>query len=427
MNNKKTTFPKEIFRYLLLSILSGAVLFFLLFWGNQALYQQVIQPKMEKKDFSEATTEFQEFVKQQDADSLGRFTWRSSDGTVFYLRNDSENMNEPKFHKEPAGPMEERQPLGTEKSTTITYSDGETKTIFLVVENRWPMYIGVVVSVVLGLLFAILLFYRQLLNKAKYMHQIEKGTIILEAGDLEYRIAEEGNDELTQIAASINKMSESLSEKIVLEAKATQASREIISDLSHDIRTPLTILSGYLPVLLETDLTEEQRKYLELIHKKTQQMNTRVNDLLEYATIFSGQRPLELQTIDCRMLFEQFITELLPIAEVTYKLDIPPQTKLVGDMSLLERLFDNLISNINQHADLEQGVNVQIKRQDEQIQVTIRNTVGEADSSIGKSLGVKISTMIVELHQGQMTSATIGKIYQTEIILPIKWTKQKDN
>lgn len=420
MNDKKTTFPKEIFRYLILSIISGAILFFVLFLGNQSLYHQVIQPQMEKKDFSEATAEFQEFVSQQKADSLGRFTWQSSDGTVFYLRNDSEARNEPKFHKEPAGPIEERRPLGTEKSTTITYSDGETKTIFLVVENRWPMYIGIVASVVLGLLFAIVLFYRQLLNKAKYMHQIEKGTIILEAGDLDYRIAEEGHDELTQIAASINRMSESLSEKIVLEAKATQASREIISDLSHDIRTPLTILSGYLPVLLETDLTEEQRKYLNLIHKKTQQMNTRVNDLLEYATIFSGQRPLELQTIDGRMLFEQFITELLPIAEVTYELDIPAQTRIVGDMSLLERLFDNLISNINQHADLKQGVDVRIQVQNDQLQVIIKNTVGESDSSIGKSLGVKISTMIVELHQGQMTSTTLGKIYQTEILLPIK-------
>lgn len=422
MNNKKTTFPKEIFRYLILSILSGAILFFLLFLSNQALYHQVIQPQMEKKDFSEATTEFQEFVSQQEADSLGLFTWQSSDGTVFYLRNDSENRNEPKFHKEPAGPMEERRPLGTEKSAAITYSDGETKTTFLVVENRWPMYIGIVAAVVLGLLFAIVLFYHQLLNKAKYMHQIEKGTIILEAGDLDYRIAEEGHDELTQIAASINRMSESLSEKIVLEAKATQASREIISDLSHDIRTPLTILSGYLPVLLETDLTEEQRKYLNLIHKKTQQMNTRVNDLLEYATIFSGQRPLELQTIDSRMLFEQFITELLPIAEVSYELTIPPQVKLVGDMSLLERLFDNLISNINQHADLEKEVNIQICVQNEQLLMTIRNAIGGSDSSIGKSLGVKISTMIVELHQGCMTSKTLGEIYQTEIILPVKWT-----
>ncbi|MBO1304715.1 HAMP domain-containing histidine kinase [Enterococcus sp. 669A] len=423
MNSKKTTFPKEIFRYLILSVVSGGVLFLLLFLGNQALYHQVIQPQMEKKDLSEATEEFQAFVTQQEASSSSRFTWRSSDGAVFYLRNNSGNGNEPKFHKEPEGPMDERRPLGTEKETNITYSDGQTATTFLVVENRWIMYIGIVASVVLGLIFALVLFYRQLLNKAKYMHQIEKGTIILEAGDLDYRIAEEGHDELTQIAASINKMSQSLSEKIILEAKATQTSREIISDLSHDIRTPLTILSGYLPVLLDTDLTEEQRKYLNLIHKKTQQMNNRVNDLLEYATIFSGQRPLELQMIDSRMLFEQFITELMPIAEVTYELDIPAQAKIVGDMSLLERLFDNLISNINQHAELEEGVTIQIQPQEDQLHVLIKNKVAKSDSSIGKSLGVKISAMIAELHQGQMISTLTGETYQTELVLPIKFEK----
>ncbi|MGM0214479.1 sensor histidine kinase [Enterococcus sp. AZ109] len=423
MNSKKTTFPKEIFRYLILSIISGGVLFLLLFVGNQALYQQVIQPQMAKKNFADATEEFQTFVTQQEANSLSRFTWQSSDGTVFYLRNDAGNGSAPKFHKEPEGPMEQRRPLGSEKAVDITYSDGKSATTFLIVENRWVMYIGVVASVVLGLIFAIVLFYRQLLNKAKYMHQIEKGTIILEAGDLDYRIAEEGHDELTQIAASINKMSQSLSEKIILEAKATQTSREIISDLSHDIRTPLTILSGYLPVLLETDLTEEQRKYLNLIHKKTKQMNSRVNDLLEYATIFSGQRPLELQLIDSRMLFEQFITELLPIVEVTYTLDIPAQAKIVGDMSLLERLFDNLISNINQHAELAEGVTIHIQTLNEQLHITIKNTVSKNDSSIGKSLGVKISAMIVELHQGTMTSALIGETYQTELVFPIKFEK----
>jgi signal transduction histidine kinase len=420
LNNKQITFTKEIFQYLLSSLAGGLALFGLLFLSNSVLYEKVVSPHLEERVFSEAVSEFQKFVNEQKADSHGRITWQAADGTVFYLRNDSQLMDMPKFHNDINQPLDQRQPLGVEKSALITYGSNKIRTIFLVIENRWPLYIGIVVSLLISLLLGALLFYWQLLRKVKYMREIEKGTIILESGNLTHRIPERGQDELTKIAISLNEMSQSLSEKIVSEEKATQASREVISDLSHDIRTPLTILSGYLPTLLETDLSEEQRKYLELIYKKTQQMNIRVNDLLEYATIFSGQRTLDLQTLPAHVLLEQFITELLPLTEITYQIQVPETALVVGDAKLLERLFDNLLSNLNQHADLTAGVTIDVTSSEKQLHLTMKNKIATNDTSTGKSLGVKIATMIVELHNGQMFHSQDKQTYQTEIYLPIR-------
>lgn len=422
MKNKKqkTTFPKEIVRYLLLSIGSGMLLFFILFIGNDFLYHEVIRPQAEVIELAEAKEDFQNFVDSEQADSRARFTWQSSNGTVFYLHNESQDRTEPNFQSDEPADIDDRQRLGTENTVLIVYEDAEVETTFLVVENRRPLYIGIVLSILLALGLIILLFYRQLIKKAKYMNEIEKGTFILESGQLNYRIPEYGNDELTQIAHSINEMSQSLSEKSASEAKATQASREIIGDLSHDIRTPLTILTGYVPVLLETELTQEQRKYLELIDKKTKQMNTRVNDLLEHATIFSGQQPLDLETVDIRLLIEQFATELSPVTNVQLTMDIPPKTLLVGDIKLLERLFDNLVSNVHQHADLEKGVFIQANVKDAMVQMTIQNDCSLNDAGMGKSLGLKISAMIVELHNGVMTTKSEQNKYTSMIQFPLK-------
>lgn len=420
MNTKHTTFTKEIFQYLLSSFVAGLILFGLLFFSNSLLYKKVIYPHLEEQAFSEAVREFQLFVNKEKADSRGRITWQADNGSVFYLRNDTQLRDMPKFHNELDQPLDQRQPLGVEKTAMITYSDSKSRTIFLVIENRWPLYIGIFISLFISLLLGGLLFYRQLLRKVRYMREIEKGTIILESGDLAYRIPERGQDELTKIAVSLNEMSQSLSEKIVSEAKATQAAREVISDLSHDIRTPLTILSGYLPTLLESDLSAEQRKYLELIYKKTQQITIRVNDLLEYATIFSGQRALHLEPLAVHILLEQLITELLPITEVTYQLNIPEAAVIVGDLKLLERLFDNIVSNLHQHADLTAGIMVAVTIEAMQLHLIIKNKIAASDTSSGKSLGAKIATMIVELHHGQMTNIQTEQTYQTDIYLPIQ-------
>lgn len=424
MKNKKqkTTFPREVLRYLLISVGSGLLLFFFLFIGNDLLYREFLAPRREEAALEEAQSEFQDFVTDQEASSRARFTWQSSSGTVFYLHNDAQGGNEPNIGSGNEPPNDRREPvqLGTERTVSITYEDAIVSTVFLVVETRGLWYAGIVVAMITALGFAILLFYRQLIKKAKYMNEIEKGTFILESGQLNYRLPEYGNDELTQIAHSINQMSQSLSEKIASEAQATQASRDIIGDLSHDIRTPLTILTGYVPILLETDLTTDQRKYLQLIDKKTKQMNTRVNDLLDYSTIFSGEQSLNLEPVNIRVLLEQFATELAAVTEVELNLEIPQKTMIIGDIKLLERLFDNLVSNIHQHADLEKGIALEGIIGEGEVQITVTNEISQDDMSMGKSLGVKISVMIVEMHNGTLSSEMIQNQYTSMIRIPLK-------
>lgn len=422
-NQARTTFPRETLKYLFFSVILGTLIFIFLFFSTYFLYNQVIQPRREAKLLASAVSEFQSYITENQIASTNQLSWQSSDGTVVYLRNQtqanqSDSQVPPKDHNQPSA---SRRGLSSENESQIKYSDGQVVSTFLVVNNKWPFYIITIAVIIIALSIIIFNFYRLLLRKAKYMNEIERGTLILESGDLSYQIPEIGNDELSQIASSINEMSASLSEKITSEAKSLQSSRELIGDLSHDIRTPLTILTGYLPLLLETDLTKKQRQYLELIQKKTNQINLRVDELLDYATISSGQQPLNLALIDFSKLIQQFVKELKPIVSVQLNNQLTQDVMIVGDHSLLERLFDNLVSNVKQHGDLDEAVQIEVYEQEKQLIFEVRNKIlMDDETSSGKSLGVKIGSMIANLHQGSYHTEVNDYNYMTKIILPIK-------
>ncbi|MFV0529110.1 MAG: histidine kinase dimerization/phospho-acceptor domain-containing protein [Lachnospiraceae bacterium] len=421
MKNRKgkTTFPREVLQYLMISVISGLLLLLVLLFLNQYLYDVVISPRIVSSQLAAAADEFQAFVTEKEVSSQSRISWQSDTGNIFYMHNLASGKGGPSVSRDKSDDLQRNMPLGNEESVEIQYEDTQAETVFLMVENRWPFYAGAGLVILLAVCFTGILFYRQLSKKARYMTEIERGTFILESGQLTHAIAEEGNDELTQIAHSINEMSRSLSEKITSEEKATQASREIIGDLSHDIRTPLTILMGYVPILLQSELTKEQRKYLELIDKKTHQLNRRVDTLLEYATITSGQQPLRLEPVPVQKLLEQFVLELSPVTEVRLVSQIPPDTTMIGDVKMLERLFDNLISNMNQYADLEQGVDALLEVKESWIVIELKNTVSQEDTGVGKSLGLKISARIAELHNAVFEGSQDGEVYKTRIEFPI--------
>jgi len=411
--NVKKNFTQEMLHYLSLSVLAGLAIFGLLFVGNHFLYNQVIRINQEEKALNQAKYEFQSYVTSEELSSRDFISWQSDDGQVVYMNNTNQ------FPKLDLGKRPPKK-MGEDKTLSINYSDKKVETTFMLLLSNTVYLIGVGLIIFLAVLFAILLFIRLLRRKIHYMHTIEEGTLILEMGDLSYRLPYEGSDELTQIAYSINELSTALEKRIATEQRAVQTSKEIISDLSHDIRTPLTILMGYVPVLMATELTGEQHHYLTLIDKKTQQLNGRVNDLLEYATIFSGQQDLVLEEVEFTSFIEDFTMELAPFVPINAA-HFEKRTFIVADKKLLGRLFDNLASNISTHADLTRPVLLHVTEEDENITLRVENTINQDDYySMGKSLGVKIISIIAELHQGSLRVKEEGNSYISELRLPKK-------
>jgi signal transduction histidine kinase len=265
--------------------------------------------------------------------------------------------------------------------------------------------------------------------EAKLQNQrIERGIGILESGRLSHTIPVEGEDELARLALGLNIMSRSIQNRIESEQEVLSANRQIIGDLSHDIRTPLTVGMGYMALLLEKEKLsdQEQNEYLNLTMKKIEQIEERTQMLLEFSTLTSGQLPVNKIAIDMRTMTDQFKEELGVHTDLRAEDNIPLGAMINGDVSLLERLFDNLLSNLKKHGDTTCPVYFRASIEDGFARMEIENTISKEQQAVSKCslLGLKICSCILKLHGGHFKTITTEDNFIVGFSIPISFLRQ---
>jgi len=317
-------------------------------------------------------------------------------------------------------------------SSVIRYQDGDLVTRFVYTPLHSLRFISWVVGLLLAFDVFLISLFLILKEKLNYILKIERGIGILESGNLEHEIPVEGSDELTHLASSVNLLSRSIRDRVSSEQKALQANRQIIGDLSHDIRTPLTVAMGYLTLLLEKDgLGErERREYLALALKKAEQIKERTRALLEFATLTSGQLPVRKTVVDVRTMVEQLKAELSALGELRVTDEIPAGTTISGDDTLLERLFDNLLSNLQKYGDASKPLSFCAGLKDGYVQIEMENEISEnvnekyektvAKNGSSLSLGLKICAGILELHGGSFETIMDENTFRVIILIPAR-------
>jgi signal transduction histidine kinase len=304
----------------------------------------------------------------------------------------------------------------------VHYKDGDIPVIISYNPASAIRFSSWTVSLLLAFDVFLLAMFLILKKKLDYIQRIERGIDIFESGRLSHTIPVEGTDELARLAAGLNHMSGSIQSRIESEQKVLAINRQIIGDLSHDIRTPLTVGMGYLSLLLENNNLSEQehKEYLALALKKAEQIEERTKMLLEFSTLLSGQLPVHKTVIDARTMTDQLKDELSAIAELRVSDDIPADTKIIGDISLLERLFDNLLSNLRKHGDLTFPVCFRAFRDGGYVRMEIENaTSKEPATEKSASLGLKICSRILELHEGRFETITSNDTFRIYFSIPV--------
>jgi signal transduction histidine kinase len=278
------------------------------------------------------------------------------------------------------------------------------------------------------------------MKKVKEFQAVKDGVEKVKAGDIHYEIALSGNGEFAKLAADINSITDGFQKAIGNELKSERLKTELITNVSHDLRTPLTSIITYLDLLKQEEETEKRAEYLGIIEQKALRLKVLTEDLFEAAKASSGTIPVSLGKIDLVALLTQGLGELderIKERELEFKFT-PPQEKIyvTADGKLLWRAIENLLSNILKYALPGSRVYLDILVSGVWVTLTMKNISAyelnisseelmerfvrgdAARSSQGSGLGLSIARSLLELQKGSFTIEVDGDLFKAVLLLP---------
>lgn len=323
------------------------------------------------------------------------------------------------------------------KAQDFYFSDGGEGTVFVVTDLNTliPQIKAVAIQSVISVLVILMLtaimlliwIYRGILRP---LNVLRVGMNQIKEGDLDHTVVSATEDEIGQLCEDFEEMRIRLKEQIDSRLQYEEDIKELISNISHDLKTPLTAIKGYSEGLLDgvADTPQKQEKYLKTIFTKANDMSILVDELAFYAKIDCNTVPYSFKQINLRDYFDDCIDELsldleVKNVEILYENEIDPSVKVIADAEQLKRVISNIIGNAVKYINKNKGViQIQIHDIGEFVQVEIEdNGIGipkadipyifdrfyRADASRnsrkgGSGLGLAISKKIIEDHSGKI-------------------------
>lgn len=323
------------------------------------------------------------------------------------------------------------------KSQDFYFTDGDEGTIFVItdVNTLFPQIKSAVTQGIVSFL-AIILFTAMILLLWIYrgilrpLNVLRIGMNQIKDGDLDYSVESDTEDEIGQLCGDFEEMRIRLKELIDSRLQYEEDIKELISNISHDLKTPLTAIKGYSEGLLDgvADTPKKQEKYLKTIFTKANDMSILVDELAFYAKIDNNTIPYTFKEINLWEYFDDCIGEVsldleVKNIEIHYMNQLDPATCVIADAEQLKRVINNIIGNAVKYIDKKKGI-IQIRINDigNYVQVEIEdNGIGipkpdipyvfdrfyRADASRnsrkgGSGLGLAISKKIIEDHSGKI-------------------------
>ena len=323
-------------------------------------------------------------------------------------------------------------------------SDGTlTKVVGVLVAGAFlcATWLGLPVVVVLIFIFAPRI--------VKKFTEIKEGVAQVKSGNLDWKIPVEEDaqgvrGELDRLAADINEISQATGIAVQNELKNQRMKTELISNVSHDLKTPLTSMVSYIDLLKTEGLDSPNAdSYLEIIDEKTQRLKVLTEDLFEAAKASSGAIPVHMDSIDLDALVSQSLGEMdqklsargLSVI-VKNELESEGGVRVKADGQLLWRVIENLLGNVSKYALEGSRVYVNISSpEDSNVMLEIKNISGEqlnisaeelmerftrgdaSRNTEGSGLGLAIAKDLTKLMNGEFKLTVDGDLFKAGVLL----------
>jgi signal transduction histidine kinase len=255
---------------------------------------------------------------------------------------------------------------------------------------------------------------------------LEEATERFGAGDLTARAPERGGDEMARVAAAFNRMAGELAARDEALRTSDKLRRQMLADVSHELKTPLTAMRGYVETLHMSDVTLDaatRERYFGILERETSRLDRIVKDLLDLARLENGAASMDVRVFDVQRLFDHVIARHEGEARARHMLltarVAPGADQIVGDPDRLEQVVENLVANALRHSPDGETITLSASTSNGNAVLSVRDSgdgippehlahvferfykvdAARANGS-GSGLGLSISHAIVKQHGG---------------------------
>lgn len=320
---------------------------------------------------------------------------------------------------------------GSQYPYQLTLADKRVVSADIFCYDYWKYYYYIWgAGIVIGVFLFIIVITMLLQKKVRYINSIVQELQILEGGNLEYPITVKGNDEIGNLAQGIDQMRLSIMDNMKKEQRMIQVNKDLVTSMSHDLRTPLTILNGYLEILnMDHIKDEDQRKhYLELSLARIREIKELSDDLFEYFLIYGeNEKRISVEAVPACMLAEDLIeNQFLGLEEEGYKLSGTNRTNeqsgnCMINIKYMQRVLNNIISNLEKYADKDVPIEVSASVEQSFMVIRVRNGIRKnLDEHESTKIGLITCDRIMRLHHGEFRKYEIENEFTVELVIPME-------
>lgn len=302
-------------------------------------------------------------------------------------------------------------------------------------------YLQSVLTIALPMICFAVTFSLRINRRVRYVEYLSQEIQKIQEEGFGRSMELQGDDEITQLCAVINEMSVQLKEKEERERRQQQSKNELITNVSHDLRSPLTSIIGYVELLKETGPEDRQHfdEYIEVVERRLMGLNGLINELFEYTKLNSADRFPDMEKRDVLELLRHILYEYKILMEaegmtLSWQLEAESHAAYINTQQMV-RVFQNLLDNARRYADRSAPVTVTAQDMG-QLHICITNRLTDAHSiepdriferfycgdrarstPQSSGLGLAIVKRIVELHEGRVDASLQGQELSVHLFL----------